>query len=168
KIVSTFYKNEDVNPLIATYQSLSTAVPLTAANTIVMINQPFRSGIREQTIARAARLGQDKDVHVIDVLLDTGDLANISTRTNDIMQWSQEQVASILGVKNVDVDSLSLEMGDLLESVNEAGYPNPGDILYVPANQTSGDIRPRLQVDGELRQYSSPDDTNAFIVGCID
>src|SRR5690606_11690956 len=64
KILSTFYKNEDVNPLIATYQSLSTAVPLTAANTIVLINQPFRSAIREQTIARAARLGQDKDVHV--------------------------------------------------------------------------------------------------------
>ena len=111
-IVSNYYKDPDLNPLAATFQSLSTAVPLTVANTIVMINQPFRSGVRDQTIARAARLGQDEEVDVLDCLLDTGDQPNISTRSNDIMEWSQQQVASIVGVKNVDLDSLALEARD--------------------------------------------------------
>lgn len=109
QIVQKFYKLPDLNPLVATYQSLSTAVPLTAANNIMLLNQPFRSGIREQTVARAARLGQDEAVSVWDILLDTGDLPNISTRSNDIMEWSQQQVASIIGVQNVDLDSLALE-----------------------------------------------------------
>lgn len=108
-IVSKFYKVPDLNPLVATYQSLSTAVPLTVANQLLLLNQPFRSGIREQTVARAARLGQDQEVDVWDILLDTGDLPNISTRSNDIMEWSQQQVASIIGVQNVDLDSLALE-----------------------------------------------------------
>lgn len=108
-IVSKFYKLPDLNPLVATYQSLSTAVPLTVANQLLLLNQPFRSGIREQTVARAARLGQDQEVDVWDILLDTGDLPNISTRSNDIMEWSQQQVASIIGVQNVDLDSLALE-----------------------------------------------------------
>lgn len=108
-IVKKFYGEPDLNPLAATFQSLSTAVPLTVANTIVMMNQPFRSGIREQTIARAARLGQDQEVEVIDVFLDTGDVPNISTRSNDIMEWSQRQVASILGINNVDLETLALD-----------------------------------------------------------
>lgn len=112
-IVGQFYKDEDLNPLCATYQSLSTAVPLTAANTILMINQPFRDAIRTQTIARANRLGQDKNVYVFDFLLDTGDMPNISTRSNDILLWSQNQVSQILGVTNVDVDTLALESADI-------------------------------------------------------
>lgn len=108
-IVAKFYKLPDLNPLAATFQSLSTAVPLTAANNLILTNQPFRSGTREQTIARAARLGQDEEVWVWDILLDTGEMPNISTRSNDIMEWSQQQVASILGVSNVDLDSLALE-----------------------------------------------------------
>lgn len=142
QIVSKFYKDPDVNPLSATYQSLSTAVPLTAANTIILINQPFRSGIREQTIARAHRLGQDMQVYVFDILLDTGDAPNISTRSNDIMAWSQQQVAAILGTQNVDLDSLALESKDAeldgfdqlfdfigedmsMESAAPAKYPAP-------------------------------------------
>lgn len=117
-IVGKFYKDEDLNPMIATYQSLSTGVPLTVANRILLLNQPFRDAIKVQTIARAARLGQDSDVDVFNFLLDTGTVPNISTRSNDILQWSQEQVASILSVKNVDMDTLTLEskMTDPLSS----------------------------------------------------
>lgn len=125
KIVKEFYENDDINPLLATYPSLSTAVPLTVASRILMINQPFRDAIRTQTIARAARLGQDTAVDVVDLLLDTGDKPNISTRSNDIMQWSAEMTASILGVANVDLDSMQLEsknrlLDELLEYAEES------------------------------------------------
>lgn len=118
-IIAKYYKDEDLNPLVATFQSLSTAVPLTVANTILMLNQPFRDSIRQQTIARAARLGQDSEVYVFDFLLDTGDVPNISTRSNDIMAWSAEMTASILGIKNVDPESLSLEVFDFMSGLGE-------------------------------------------------
>lgn len=117
-IVKEFFDNDTINPLIATFQSLSTAVPLIVANQVIMTNQPFRSGIREQTIARAARLGQDKDVYVRDLLLDTGNEPNISTRTNDIMEWSQAQVASLLGISNIDTSELSLESNTSVETIS--------------------------------------------------
>lgn len=108
-IVKKFYDDPDLNPLAATYQSLSTAVPLTVATDLLMLNQPFREAIRTQTIARAARLGQDCTVNVWDFLLDTGDKPNISTRSNDILEWSAAMVSSIVGVNNVDLETLTLE-----------------------------------------------------------
>jgi len=126
-IVAKYYKDEDLNPLVATFQSLSTAVPLTVANTILMLNQPFRDAIRTQTIARAARLGQDSEVFVFDFLLDTGDAPNISTRSNDILTWSAEMTASILGIKNVDTETLSLEVFDFMADL--AGFV--ADILGI-------------------------------------
>lgn len=111
-IVREFYDSPAVNPLIATFQSLSTAVPLTAANQVLMLNNPFRSNEEEQAIARVARLGQDKQVYVFKTLLDTGNEENISTRSKDIMEWSRHQVAILLG------DS-KLETGPVME--NEGG-----------------------------------------------
>jgi hypothetical protein len=113
-IIGKFYKDEDLNPLVATFKSLSTAVPVTVANTLLFLDQPFRASTRDQTIARAARLGQDTDVFVFDFLLDTGDVPNISTRSNDIMEWSADLTAQILGIKNVDTDTLSLEVFDFM------------------------------------------------------
>lgn len=99
-IVSTFSNDKKANPLCATFQSLSTAVPLTMANGIIMLNSPWRSFEREQTIARAHRLGQDRPVYVFDIILDTGTELNISSRSLDIMKWSKEQVELITGVKS--------------------------------------------------------------------
>lgn len=93
-----FHDDPDLNPVGATYKSLSTAVPMTAANTLLMLNSPFREHERNQAISRANRLGQDEDVHVFDVFLDTGNKPNISTRSKDILEWSRDQVEAILGV----------------------------------------------------------------------
>lgn len=127
KHVRTFYKDPDVNPMIATLQSLSTAVPITCANNVIYLNQPFREAIKVQSVSRVARLGQDSPVTVWNVLLDTGDVPNLSTRSNDIMEWSREQVAQIIGNKNLDPETLSFEhdlvdvyevpMDDTLDSV---------------------------------------------------
>lgn len=96
-IIKQFDNNPKVNPLIATLQSLSTAVPVLSANTIVFLNSPFRVHEKEQAVSRAHRLGQDTQVHVFDAFLDTGKVPNISTRSGDIMEWSKEQVDLIMG-----------------------------------------------------------------------
>lgn len=108
-IVKKFHEVEDANPLIATFKSLSTAVPLTVANTVVFTNSPFREFERTQTIARVDRIGQDQRCHVLDTFLDTGDSPNISTRSKDILQWSKSQVEAILGVQTPDNIEASLE-----------------------------------------------------------
>lgn len=97
QLVTQFEKVPDVNPMVATFQSMSTAVPLIVANTAVFLNVPFRDHELTQAKARIDRLGQDMPVHFISVELDTGRDPNVSTRSRDIMEWSREQVAQIMG-----------------------------------------------------------------------
>lgn len=96
-LVKQFFTDPDANPCVATFQSLSTAVPMIAANTEIMTNAPYRDGEREQAIARVNRIGQDEDVWIFDLFLDTGNEPNISTRSKDILEWSKAQVSAILG-----------------------------------------------------------------------
>lgn len=96
-ILAKFKNDPDANPLIATYDSLATAVNLVEANEVVLMNQPFRAYERDQATARADRMGQDTDVVIWSMLLDTGLVPNISTRSNEIMEWSKEQVDAIMG-----------------------------------------------------------------------
>jgi SNF2 family DNA or RNA helicase len=108
-IVRAFEREVDLNPLIATYKSLSTAVPMVMANTAIMIDSPFRTYIYEQAVARLARYGQDTTVNIFDLVLDTGSEPNISTRGIDILQWSKEQVAAIMGTDVNDIPEVSVE-----------------------------------------------------------
>lgn len=97
--VAKFTKDVDLNPLIATYASLSAAVPVVAANEMIMLNSPFRSYEYDQSVARTFRQGQDTQVYVNDVFLDTGSQPNISTRNKDILDWSRKQVEEIMNFK---------------------------------------------------------------------
>jgi hypothetical protein len=115
-IIKKFHDDPDCNPLVATFKSLSTAVPLTAANTVIFTNSPFRDYERTQTVARVDRIGQTERCHVHDMFLDTGESPNISTRSKDILAWSKSQVEVILGVKAPDDIEASLEA--LVENPN--------------------------------------------------
>lgn len=134
RIVKRFGEDLKANPLIATFQSLSTAVPLTMANGIIFLNSPWRSYEREQAIARAHRIGQDKQVYVYDVQLDTGNVTNISTRSVDILQWSKEQVDRIVGVdgdSNISLEFNGLETefkGDICDFIEDVAYIPPESI----------------------------------------
>lgn len=108
-IMKEFRENPDANPMIATFDSLSTAVPVIEANTCVLMNQPFRDYEREQATSRVNRLGQDTPVNIITTLVDTGMEPNISTRSNEILEWSRASVAAIMGLGDLDDAVFSTE-----------------------------------------------------------
>lgn len=132
-IIAKFDKDPDINPLVATYQSLSTAVPLIMANGVILTNSPFRDYEKNQAVSRCLRLGQTHPVHVYNLFLDTGDKPNISTRSKDILQWSAEMVSSIMGIEapadiqstlesyvekqGVDMDELSTRLIDKIKQI---------------------------------------------------
>lgn len=99
RIIGKFKTSPDVNPAIATYPSLSTAVPVTEASTIIMMDLPYREYIRDQAISRLDRKGQDGPVVVVTCILDTGLEDNLSTRTEDILETSKIMVDRMLGLK---------------------------------------------------------------------
>ncbi len=112
-IVKRFETDPNANPMIATFKSLSTAVPLIVANSIIMMNTPFRDYEYQQAVSRCHRLGQDTQVYVYRVLLDTGEEPNISTRSKDIMEWSMQQVNQLLGINVAADSSVALESVDM-------------------------------------------------------
>lgn len=99
KILKEFREDPRVNPLVATFDSLSTAVPLIMADTMIMLNVPFRSYVFDQTVSRINRLGATTKATVWIAVLDTGEQPNISQRSLDIMKWSQDQVSAIMGIQ---------------------------------------------------------------------
>lgn len=96
-ILSDFKHNSKINPLIATIQSLATGVTLIEANVCIFLNPPFRSSDYEQASSRVFRIGQDTQVYFYDIVLDTDDIPNLSTRMNEILTWSESQVGMIMG-----------------------------------------------------------------------
>lgn len=114
-MIADFDKNKDINPCIATYPSLSTAVPLVMANQGVMHNAPFRIHEYEQAVARMDRIGQTETVNIFNLYLDTGALLNISTRSVDIMAWSKSQVQAIMGIEVETAAVESIDVAQVLE-----------------------------------------------------
>lgn len=126
--VKQFRENSKINPLITTFKTLSEAVPLTEANTVIFLNLPFRSGTYDQAVKRANRIGQTKDVHLYEVTLDTGNEENISTRNLDILKWSEEQVSILMGDKKGEVEEVSkLTIDHFLPDMITRGIPSIKD-----------------------------------------
>ena len=122
-IITIFETRDEINPLIATYQSLSTAIPLTVADTMIMVNAPFRDYIHQQAISRIHRLGTDTQVTVYIANLDTNGVPNLSTRSIDILQWSQTQVEQIMNMKSPfpvsETGSVAMESIDGTQEMEE-------------------------------------------------
>lgn len=126
--VKQFKENSKINPLITTFKTLSEALPLTEANTVIFLNLPFRSGTYDQAVKRANRIGQTKDVHLYEVTLDTGGEENISTRNLDILKWSEEQVSILMGDKKGEVEEVSkLTIDHFLPDMITRGIPSIKD-----------------------------------------
>lgn len=95
-IINEFKTSDTANPILATFLSMSSGVTLLIANTVIFINQPYRTGEAEQAVARAFRLGQQQQVYLYNFYLDTGEVGNLSTRLKEIIEWSDQQVDIIL------------------------------------------------------------------------
>lgn len=97
KTITDFKEDPNINPIIATLQSMSAGVTLINCSVCIFFDTPFRSYIHEQGSARLYRIGQDCQVYIYEFVLDTGDVYNISERASDIMAWSKQQVEEIIG-----------------------------------------------------------------------
>lgn len=124
--VNKFTKGKE-NPLVASYKSLSTGVPLIVANTIICIDLPFRIATYEQAIARVWRLGQDKQVYVYKLLLDTDGVPNINSRNIDIITFFKKEVEEITGYKS----SLELDSNTFISNESLSLYYDKKDNLEV-------------------------------------
>lgn len=123
-ILEEFKTNPVVNPLITTIKSLSTGVTLIVANVVIFLNPPWRSIDYEQAGARVFRLGQTAQVYFYDIVLDTGDIPNISNRMSDIMNMSADNVEAIMGksfdgytLEDISIDNLFDEEKAIVRSV---------------------------------------------------
>ena len=132
-IVKRFQEDQSLNPLIASLKMLSTGATLTAANTVIFLNKPWRSIEYQQASDRVHRIGQDTDCDIISLVLDTGKEANLSTRMEDIMQWSGDQFDQIVDKKereNVKAFFRGFESLDIPEDCVES--PDKGVVKYPP------------------------------------
>ena len=123
-IVNRFDKDEKVKVLAATYQSLSTAVPLTMASTAIFLNAPWRDHELVQAKARIDRIGADTALAFIHTFLDTGKAPNISTRSKDILEWSKAQVEAMLG--SVDNAGIATELNKDYNRGAMESFMDPG------------------------------------------
>lgn len=136
-IMKQFKEDPDLNPMIATFDSLSTAVPVIEANHCVLLNPPFRDHEYKQATSRVNRLGQDSIVRITNMLLDTGVEPNISTRSNEIMEWSRASVNAIMGLDGVDetvsVEDMVVEVADVNDPFTKVILELITEELYTPS-----------------------------------
>ena len=104
-----FKEDSNVDVLVATSQTLGTGVTLTEANLMFFFGTPWRSADFDQCCDRIYRMGQTSDVFIFNVLMDSKKL-NLSTRMENILNWSNEMFDSFIGSTNnesIDIESLN-------------------------------------------------------------
>ena len=132
-----FDTNPELNPILATFDFLREGVPITAANTIVLINRPFRQYVWEQVIARALRLGQKNQVYIIEVTLDTGTEPNISQRMDMILTTIRQSIKELIGSEFAGPTNVKMEVLPEIDHTtieSEEMYTIPDTILPDKSN----------------------------------
>ena len=117
-LLDRFKKDPKLNPLIASIKAMSTGHTITEANTVIFLNVPFRSVDYDQASDRVYRIGQDCDVYIYKLVLDTGSEPNLSTRMQDIIAWSKESFDTIIG-DNIEDDAALGITGDVIKSIHQ-------------------------------------------------
>lgn len=141
----------NANPIIATYPSLSTAVPMTMCNVVWLFDAPFREYVRDQATSRVDRLDQDSIVRILNTLLDTRPEDNITTRSAEILQWSKSMVDAMLGFKSADISSVDSEGDEVATESFIAAVKDPLE-----------EMTQSLFIEGEVALESSLYETGLF------
>jgi superfamily II DNA or RNA helicase len=94
--VRAFGEADSLNPLIASYSLMSTAVPLIMADTAIFNDMPLRPHILEQAQARIWRSGAGQTYFHYPTL--TTEEMNILDRSLDIMSWARKKIQVITGM----------------------------------------------------------------------
>ena len=105
EILKEFKENDSVRVLVATSQTIGTGVTLIEANQMFFFGPPWRDADFEQCSDRIHRIGQTDDCYIYTVTLDTGDALNLSTRMDDILNWSKQMTGSVI-LKTDDKEDL--------------------------------------------------------------
>ena len=103
EVLKQFRLYDDINVLIASQKKLSTGVTLIEANQAIFLDLPYRDADFQQAVDRIHRIGQDTDVYIWKVLLETRK-PNIITHANDIMQWSAQMSSIVMGSKQSPIE----------------------------------------------------------------
>jgi len=112
---------DKTNPIVATYKSLSTGVPLVAGNIVILLDTPVRNYLLDQSISRAWRIGQDRPVEVLMVKLDTEGKLNITDRDHYILNMSTQNVEMITGnVNPFEIPQQIMIEDDIVDEEDEA------------------------------------------------
>lgn len=100
--ILSFKEDDTVRVLVATSNTMGTGFTLTEANQMFFFGPPWRDADFNQCCDRIHRIGQNSDVRIYTVLLDTGSEINVSTRMSKIMNWSKEMFDSAISVTESD------------------------------------------------------------------
>ena len=93
--LKNFKHDDEVRVILATSQSMGTGVTLTEASQMFFFGPPWRSADYDQCCDRLYRIGQDVDVYIYNVILDTSAL-NLSSKMDKILKWSSEMFHSAI------------------------------------------------------------------------
>ena len=95
-VLQDFKENDLTQVLVATSQTIGTGVTLTEANQMFFFGPPWRDSDFEQCSDRIHRIGQTDDCNIYMVTLDTGEALNLSTRMDNILEWSKQMTQSVI------------------------------------------------------------------------
>ena len=110
EILQEFKENDSIMVLIATSQTLGTGVTLTEASQMFFFGPPWRQSDFNQCADRIHRIGQTDDVYIYNVILNTGNSLNLSTRMDDILQWSKKMTDSVITVTDdSEIDDINFD-----------------------------------------------------------
>ena len=89
ELIDQFKKDPNTKVIVATSQTIGTGVTLIEANQILFFGAPWRSADYDQCCDRIYRIGQECDVYIYNIILNTPEL-NLSSKMDKILKWSSD------------------------------------------------------------------------------
>lgn len=103
--LTEFKENDSIRVLVATSQTIGTGVTLIEASQMFFFGPPWRQSDFDQCSDRIHRIGQTDQVNIYSVILQTPEL-NLSTRMDDILNWSKKMTEAVINTSNEKEEEL--------------------------------------------------------------